>query len=349
MSIGYYVHHHGAGHLARAEAIARELQNTVTLIGTGLGTAPGRIDLADDRVDMSFAGVDDAARPSWLHYAPLHHRGVQQRNARITAWIEAARPRLLVADVSVEIACLARLCGVPVVSVRLPGNRNDEPHTGAFRDAVALLAPFPEKLESPATPYWVVEKTFYAGYVTAPIIGCQDREPEIVVILGRGGMEINAAGIAAAAASTPSRKWRIVGDIATIPNPPPNANFMGWVDSPAAFLSRDTILIGSGGDGTVGAAAAAGCHLICIPQTRPYGEQLETAAALQRAGAAIICHKWPEASEWPALLEKAADADPAPLTALYDPMAARRTANFLKDLAVGEARPALAQNGVPSG
>jgi UDP-N-acetylglucosamine:LPS N-acetylglucosamine transferase len=168
-------------------------------------------------------------------------------------------------------------------------------------------------------------------------------------MLGRGGGEINAASIAAAAASTPSRKWRIVGNIAPISNPPPNANFMGWVDSPAAFLARNTILIGSGGDGTVGAAAAAGCHLICIPQSRPYGEQLETAAALQRAGAAIICHKWPEASEWPALLERAADTDTAPLAALYDPMSARRIANFLSNLAADKLVAPSAQNGVPNG
>ena len=41
--------------------------------------------------------------------------------ARLSAWIAESRPRVIVVDVSVEVALLARLFGIPVVSVALPG------------------------------------------------------------------------------------------------------------------------------------------------------------------------------------------------------------------------------------
>lgn len=67
--IGYYVHHHRAGHRARAEAIAAAIDWPVVLLGTGLGTTG--IDLCDDRpLSGSFDGVDEtASRPAALHYA----------------------------------------------------------------------------------------------------------------------------------------------------------------------------------------------------------------------------------------------------------------------------------------
>ncbi|MEC3912436.1 hypothetical protein U5A82_18735 [Sphingobium sp. CR2-8] len=131
--IGYYVHHHGAGHLARARAIAAASGGRVTLLGTGIGALG--IDLADDRpVSGGFDGVDRAdCRPDALHYAPIDHGGVRARTAAILQWIAAQRPSLMVVDVSVEVAMLARLASVPVVYVRLNGDRRDAPHLEAFR------------------------------------------------------------------------------------------------------------------------------------------------------------------------------------------------------------------------
>ncbi len=61
--IGYYVHHHGAGHRARADAIASAIDWPVVLLGTGIGGAG--IDLPDDRPrSKQFDGADDAvSRP----------------------------------------------------------------------------------------------------------------------------------------------------------------------------------------------------------------------------------------------------------------------------------------------
>jgi hypothetical protein len=122
--IGYYIHHHGHGHRQRAIAIGQSLDD-VMLMGTGLAGRTGNLpflDLPDDRLDASFAGIDHADRPASLHYAPLDHEGIRQRIRRMAGWIAEARPRLMVVDVSAEVAMLARLASVPTVYVRLSGN-----------------------------------------------------------------------------------------------------------------------------------------------------------------------------------------------------------------------------------
>lgn len=44
--------------------------------------------------------------------------------AQLSGWIASERPRLLVVDVSVEVALLTVLCGVPTVVVAMPGTRD---------------------------------------------------------------------------------------------------------------------------------------------------------------------------------------------------------------------------------
>ena len=72
--------------------------------------------LPDDRLDGGFAGGDgEADRPLAFHYAPLGHPGVRDRMAAIARWAAEADPALLVVDVSVEVALLARLLAVPTI------------------------------------------------------------------------------------------------------------------------------------------------------------------------------------------------------------------------------------------
>jgi hypothetical protein len=144
--IGYYVHHQGSGHGHRAVSVNR-------LAGvelTGLSTAPRPAgwtgpwgDLPDD------AGIGpevDVTAHGRLHYVPLGSRGLSRRMAMIAAWIEAARPEALVVDVSVEVALLARLHGLPVVVVAQPGHREDAAHRLGYDVASSIVAPWPRQL-----------------------------------------------------------------------------------------------------------------------------------------------------------------------------------------------------------
>ena len=170
--IGYYVHHHGAGHRQRAELIAAQLPTQITLLGTGLAGRVGNlacVDLPDDQLSGKRLGDDrkfGAQQPIALHFAPLAHDGVRKRVALMTDWIMRQHPDLMVVDVSVEVAMLARLASTPTVYVRLSGLRTDPAHLDAFRGAQALLEPFHSDLDDPAMPTWVRAKTYYAPGLT---------------------------------------------------------------------------------------------------------------------------------------------------------------------------------------
>lgn len=343
--IGYYVHHHGAGHLARARALADACPWPVVLIGTGLGSRG--IDLPDDRLLPSangrFDGCDGAAtRPEALHYAPLDHDGIRRRTARIARWIAECRPVMMVVDVSAEMAMLARLASVPVVYVRLNGQRTDAAHLDAFRGAEAILAPYPRALDAGCVPAWVQEKTrFFAGITTRPCTGVAARA-RILVVSGRGGEPLNASLYADAARACPQWQWRIIGPARLPPAMPPNLEVAQWVETPEREIAEADIIVGAAGDGLVGMVMAANRPFVCIPEHRPYGEQDATALRLGEIGAAIVCSTVPRSDEWPAVIAKALALPDAPRLALHDEDGARKAAVWLAD----HAAQAMAAEGV---
>ena len=143
--IGYYVHHVGPGHLNRARAVALRAEGTVT----GLSSLPAPADWPGPWVRLA---RDDerprGGRPDRggnLHWVPERDDGLCRRMAALSSWIETARPDVLVSDVSAEVALLARLHGVPVVSVVLPGRRGDRAHRSAYAVSSGLVAAWPRE------------------------------------------------------------------------------------------------------------------------------------------------------------------------------------------------------------
>lgn len=337
--IGYYVHHHGAGHRHRALAVAGCDPGRFTLLGTGLGLSTHAIEsisLPDDRMTegAAFDGRDhEQHRPQSLHYAPLDHDGVRMRMAALAGWIGAANPALIVVDVSVEVAMLARLCATAVAYVRLGGRRNDIPHLEAFRGASILIAPFARPLDDPETPAWIAEKTIYApGLVWRR--GDAEAEPgSVLVVCGRGGSSVSLRHLIDAARYTPQHHWRVIGFDGDTPDLPPNLVISGWTDDPEREIARAEIVVGGAGDGLVGAVLAARRPFICIPEPRPFDEQRSKAMALQRAGAAIAVERWPDADDWQVILASARGIDPRAQAALHDDDGPARLARVLIDLA----------------
>ena len=131
--IGYYVHHHGQrppapgpgdrgrrssrpGHRAvvasRAGGLDRRRGSSCR--ATTSGEPPADADAPAAGCTGCRCGDHGPAATGW---------------PRLSAWIARRRgPRVIVVDVSVEVALLARLHGVPVVSVVLPGERDDAAH-----------------------------------------------------------------------------------------------------------------------------------------------------------------------------------------------------------------------------
>ena len=341
-SIGYYVHHQGAGHWQRASLIAQVIDHPVTLIGTfsDLDTtaATGSIlDLPDDRVGGDFDGRDGSAeRPHALHYAPVGADNVRARMGRLAKWIASEDPALIVVDVSVEIALFARLMSVPTLVVRLAGLRTDTPHLEAFRSAERLLAFFPPELDSEEVPEWVRAKTFYAGLLSGPpAVNRQiDADGSILVIYGRGGTGGLWADLTAAAIAMPERHWHVLGPVhGATGSVPANLHLHGWVADPTPYIARASLVVGGGGDGVVSAVSAAAKRFVCLPEPRAFDEQTQKSHALAAMGAALHCDAWPDAAAWPEIIAAAERLDPGVIGSLTRPGAITRTSAFISDLA----------------
>lgn len=335
--IGYYVHHHGDGHRQRALAIAEALGGRVTLLGTGLAGRTGHIravDLPDDRIaGDSFAGNDAGPRPNALHYAPIDHDGIRRRVSVLTAWIADMQPALIVVDVSVEVAMLARLASVPTVYVRLNGRRDDIAHLEAFRGAKALLAPFAAGLDDLDTPENIRRHTFYAPGLGVRRGSAEVDPKKILVVVGRGGERVQGDAWAAAAAAMPDYRWQVIGPCTHPANCPANLMLLGWVDDAATMIASAGIVIGAAGDGLVGSVIASRRPFICLPERRPYGEQMAKAARLEALRAAIVSDRWPKDRDWPELIARARALDPQRQAALDAEDGAQRVARWLADLA----------------
>lgn len=302
--IGIYVHHHGGGHAARAGAIGAALEGTGAAV-TYLSSLPAERFGAGAHVELPLdtdRGKAHGETPAELHFAPLGSAGLAERMARIARWIANRDPDLILVDVSVEVAMLARLCGVPFAYLRQTGERNDPPHRRAYQWSAGLLAPFPAWLEPSTTRDWIRHLTGYAGGITRfdgeprPADGGREQR---AIVLGEGGENL-AAEIAEAAP-----KWEVLG---------PRQVTLD-------LLASCAVVVAPGGANSVAEAAFARCGLVCIPQPRPFREQVARGEDLEREGAAVVL--WDRAPtesdlgasadggrvgaahDWPALLEEA--------------------------------------------
>jgi hypothetical protein len=333
--IGYYVHHQGDGHRQRALAIAKAAPGCLTLLGTGLAGRTEEIphlDLSDDYAGDSHPDGMTGVGTS-LHYAPLRHDGIRQRVAAISDWIFREKPRLLVVDVSVEVAMLARLTSTPMVYVRLSGTRRDQPHLDAFRAAVAVIAPFHRDLDDPELTDWVRGKTVYLPGLSRARTSPVAPGNIILVVGGKGGSPFEGRDIAAAARATPEESWRAIGPVTPAEYLPSNLSIAGWVETADEDIADAGIVIGHAGDGLVNAVIAVGRPFICLPQNRPFDEQMVKARRLEALGVAIILETWPVAAEWPALIRRARTLNLGQLQNLHDPDGATHAAELLKSLA----------------
>ncbi|MFE9134755.1 glycosyltransferase [Streptomyces sp. NPDC007355] len=302
--IGYYVHHQGKGHLHRARCVAGRTRTPVT----GLSSLPRPDDWAGDWIRLPLdTGTDLAAADPTahgrLHWVPRHHAGLRSRTAAVADWIERTAPTLFVSDVSVEVAVLARLMGVPVVVSAMRGDRSDAAHRLAYDLADALLAPWPAELPEPGWPREWRAKTEHTGAFSRhdgrPRPGAGSRPEgcatgrEVLVMLGAGGAEVTAVDLSRAAEATPEWNWTVLGGPG------------GWTDDPWPLLCRADVVVTHAGQNAVAECAAARVPAVVVPQSRPHGEQHATAHALAEGGLATVRDHWPEPRDWAGVLNEA--------------------------------------------
>jgi len=351
VTVGYYAHHHGRGHMQRALAIARAMPCAVTILSSAACDEECSPNVSFVRLPLDYDANAVPESFDRLHYAPLGVSGLRARARIVTEWFDTNWPCVLIVDVSVEIAMLARLSSVPVIYVRQRGDRFDSAHQFAYASASSLLAPYPEMLEEPGTPDRWRAKTDYVGLVSR--YGEDDAmcEPErrrhhprrtgrghagtVAVVVGYGGTAIDGKLAIAAAVACPDWKWSVLGPVEPIDGAdvPENLVFVGTVVDPRSWLIDADIVVGSGGDSLVSEIADLRCRFVCVPDSRPYGEQRSTARLLHAAGCAIGLKAWPDASDWPQILQDASMLDGGGWAALSDGHGAERAASAILTVA----------------
>lgn len=328
--IGYYAHHHGSGHVARAASIARALRDVGESTTVLSSRDPLRESAVDDSVslplDVDTADSVDATAGGFLHWAPTDVTGLTERMAVIAEWLARHRPRLVVVDVSVEVALFVRLAGIPVVVIAMPGTRGDPVHRLAYDAATAIVAPWSQELYDPDWLHPFAHKTFYVGAISrfeGRESAATDVRPNVLVLGGAGGTALTRADVDRAAAANPDYDWQSAG-----------VDAASWIDDIWPTLCSASVVITHAGQNAIADIACAARPAIVVPQERPFGEQVASGDALASSGAAVVATEWPAPTEWQALIDKALALDPAGWQQLRIEGATARTASVLTERVV---------------
>ncbi len=295
--IGYYVHHQGLGHLTRALQITAQLRlRGEQVLGMSQLNRPAGwpgewVRLPSDEAERPW----DESAGGVLHWAPLRHPGLSGRMLAISQRL--AELSVMVVDVSVEVALLARLFGVPVVVVAMRGDRADRPHLAGYDAATALLAPWEDGFPEGWWPDRWTAKTHFVGAMSRfdhrpfPVAGGQGSH-RIIGVWGGGGTDLPDDAQAVAQSAMPDWEWVWRSPAA------PSADL--WED-----LHACDVVVCHAGNNTVAEVAAARRPAIVVAQQRPFLEQHHTVAAIRRAGLAVALDDWPVARSWPRLIDMA--------------------------------------------
>ena len=256
------------------------------------------------------------------HYAPYYSDAYRQRAVAIAHWVEQTNPTAVVVDVSSEITQYLRFLGVPVIGVRQHGDRSDFPHLCGYDAAYKLFVPYPELLEFTGVPSWIRNKTIYSPGFSRY---CSRQETKlfarqklnlavsqkvVLVINGKGGGKHSLIKIAAAATVTPQWRWLIVGEVdRDCINLPNNISVLGWVEDTYLYLKAADVAIASGGHNTVMEIGTAQVPFLCIPEPRPFDEQLIKAKILEKLGLCLVETTFPNASLIEFILDELNSAD----------------------------------------
>jgi hypothetical protein len=271
--IGYYAHHRGAGHLHRAMSIAHELGDDVTILSSSerpAGWTGGWVDLPLDHSPNDRDAAADVTAHGALHWVPLGSEGLRERMGLIADWLRREKPSAVVVDVSVEVAMLVRLHGIPVVSIAQPGDRADAPHSLGYRASSAIVAVWPPGIEALHVADDVLPRIEPVGAISR--IATVDPLPrvpgQIAVLAGFGTRGVSSldAVIAEAKRAVPDADWIVLAgaDRETV----------------AHTLRTSALVFAHCGENALAEIAASRVPAIIVPEDRPHDEQHSMGRAL---------------------------------------------------------------------
>jgi hypothetical protein len=274
----YYANAQGSGHMNYARQFASSVPNETIVASSKRYSNPeiNYVQLPDDAVVNSNPKTTRCEESQFLHYTPTGIRNITERCKILIDQILEHRVRLVMVDVSVEVATLCRLASVPYAYRRMPGNRWDSAHMEAYRCALFLYAYYPQEFESPETPDWVVDKTLYAGFITDKTYNCKKSNnssyDELIVIQGSGGQSIYPEDLMHLHQQLPDKRIVTLGK--------PHFEKLGSWHEPKGFvkdisphISNRSLVIASCGSNMVSELMSMCKRFIAIPEERPFQEQ----------------------------------------------------------------------------
>lgn len=341
MTIAWYAHHHGAGHRQRALSVLAHVAQPAVVLSQASRPEilPAGVTWVRLPSDVHDAARGDVTAGGRLHWAPCHGGVMRRWAVELLVALDVHDVRLMVADVSVEATILARTAGVPVVSMRLHGDRTDAAHTLGYDLSVAAVAPYPEWFEQPQTPAELRTKTTYVGGLCRPQPSARAHDGPgtasaaqeagrgiVVVLVGAGGTAADLAHLDRLAAAS-SWDWIGLGHARS----GGAVDWRGFVADAAAVLARADVVVSAGGHNSVMECAALRRPLVCVPESRPFGEQAARARLLADLGLAVVVDSWSALRL--SHLAAARRLGGARLATLVDRDAAPRVAQFVEQLA----------------
>ncbi len=343
----YYVHHHGAGHVTRAIAIAEQLimssDCAVTFLGTGLSSYKKEIPSQVKIIELPPDVPNDDDRHycnqtlDHLHYSPLNVTGLLKRNSMLISHFNKNPQTICIVDVSCEVVQFARLCGIPTVVIRQHGNRQDLTHKLAYNSAAYIIAPYTKSLSMNAEEGLYEDKTLFSGgfsrfdRIDVHEIQEDEEDNHIALLLGKGGSNLDIKFVKELRRQLPERYvLHILGDL-HFAHSFHNIIVHGHVEKPHTVLKRCSVVICNAGHNTVMEMASLGKRFICIPASRPFAEQLVKASHLERLHLAVVVFEEQLfQADWVNILHRAKKLQPARLSGIIDKFALEKIAKQLK-------------------
>jgi glycosyl transferase family 28 len=323
--IGWYVHHQGLGHLHRARAVFPELAEPVTVLSSL--PRPDDWDVAWIALPRDDTGeVRDPDAGCQLHWAPLGHDGLRSRMASVSSWIAEEKPDLVVCDVSVEVALLARLHGVPVLCVAMPGDRSDAAHRLGYAISAELVGCWPREVDDLVAGIRDVDTARIrpVGALSRfPVATPSPRRPgppRVVLLMGAGGRDLSVEELGCARRQTPEWEWTVL-----------DPTLGTWLEDPYLALCEADVVVTHAGQNAVAEVAAARRPAVVVPAVRPHGEQRATGRALESGPWPVLVRDtWPSQG-WSSLLHEASALDGSRWDTWCDGKEAARFAGLVRE------------------
>jgi len=292
--LAYYAHQHGNGHSNYAQIFSRNAAFKMPVFTSSKFRFDPEVEvvfLPAEDPDGTGVNADVIPHPDYLHYSPVGQKSIQERSALFLNEIVKRSIRLVIVDLSVEIAALCRSASIPYAYVRLPGNRNDLGHIQAFQGATFLLAYYPAELDGPEIPQWIKDKTIYTGFFSKfKKIGksLSEGSSSVRVFTGNGGNSNLINKLPQLGNRFKNHTIEVYGmEQKQVEQSAENITFMGVHPDPAGLMMDAAIVVANCGLNLTSEILCLGKSFISIPEDRPYEEQYEMHRFLTSTGLAL--------------------------------------------------------------